>query len=405
MIVSSVVSTLGGRVSMVAIPWLVLTTTHSPEQMGLVIVGSTVPYLLSSAFGAPIADRLGLRTAVIGADLFSALTTAVVAATPNVGVWVIIAMSALSGVVRGSSDRSKHVILRPVTEAAGVRMIRITAVYDGLANGATLVGAPLAGVLVQWVGAQGAIWVDASTFVVSAALVAFLVRLPPGHEWERKPEPEPYLTALRGGARHLVRDRLLLGMIVMTFFANVVNQAHTALFVPLWVAEVLHSPTALGTVLGAFAAGALLGNLVFTTIAPKLPRYLTFTVCVALSGTPRILVLAMSRDLVLVLAVTFVCGLAVAGVNPILGVMLYERVPSALQNRVFGLVATVSFAGYPVGGLLAGWAITGFGLNTAILLGAAIYVIATGLPLLHYRKAVEPSDGAEAHAMDGPANR
>lgn len=382
-IAGTVISALGTRVSMVAIPWLVLTTTGNPADMGLVAVALMVPYLVSSVFGTPLADRLGVRYGAITSDVVSAGTTAVIAATPNVGLPTILAMSAIAGAVRGAGDRSRHVLLRPAAEAAGFTMVRVTAVYSGLANAATLVGAPAGGLLILWFGAQGAIWVDAVSYAVGAVILIVLVR--PPIEDAGKPPAEPYLAALRGGARALLSDRLLLGMLVMTFFANAVNQAHTAIFVPLWVKEVLRSPAALGTVLGAFAAGAVLGNLVFTALAPKLPQYLTFTVALAISGAPRLFALGLSHDLALVLAVTFGCGFAVAAVNPILGAMLYERVPKELQTRVFGLVAAVSFAGFPVGGMLGGWAVNGFGLTAAILLGGGVYLVATAVPLARRR--------------------
>ncbi|HEU5469126.1 MAG TPA: MFS transporter [Actinophytocola sp.] len=387
LITASATSALGSRVSMVAIPWLVLTTTGDPTQMGLVIAAQMIPYLLSGVFGTPVAERLGIRLSAITADVVSCVTTAVIAAAADAGLPVILAMVAISGAVRGAGDRTKNVMLRPMAEAAGMKMSRMTAVHDGLGNGATLVGAPLGGLLVFWLGAQGAIWVDAASYAVCVLIMLTLVR-PPAHLMPaRKPRPEPYLTALRAGAVHLSRDRLLFGMLAMTFFANAVNQAHTALFVPLWVSEVLHSPAALGTVLGAFAAGAVTGNLVFIGLAPKLPAFLTFTICLAISGAPRLIVLGVSDSLGLVLSVTFLCGFAVAAVNPILGVLLYERVPVDMQTRVFGLVATVSFSGYPVGGLLGGWAVTGFGLTAALLLGAGVYLVATLVPLLRHRTA------------------
>jgi MFS family permease len=390
LVTASTVSALGSRVSMVAVPWLVLITTGDPGSMGLVIGAQMIPYLLSGVFGTPVADRLGVRFSAVTADVVSAVTTATVAATPRIGLPTILAMSAISGLVRGSGDRTKHVMLRPAAEAAGFRMVRVTAVYQGLTNGATLVGAPLGGLLIYWFGAQGAIWADAGSYALAAGIVATLVRPqwinPDGAE----PARERYLSALRGGARYLLRDRVLLGMLVMIFFSNMVNQAHSALLVPLWISQVLRSPAALGTVFGAFAAGAVLGNLLFTAVGPKLPRYLTFALALAIGGAPRILVL-LSHDLGLVLGVTFGCGLAVAAANPILGVVLYERVPAELQTRVFGLTATVCYAGYPLGGLLGGAALHGFGLTATILAGGGIYLVATLLPLLRYQPASTPA--------------
>jgi MFS family permease len=408
LLTATVVDGLGSRMSMVAVPWLILVTTGSATQMGLVVVATMVPYLLAGIFGTPITDRLGMRTAAIVSELVSMCTTGVIAASPHIGT--ILGMVAISGTVQGVGTRARHVLLRPAAEQAGLRMRRVTAVYDGLGSATTLLGSPLAGLMVFWLGPQGAIWIDAASYLIAGVVLWALVNPPMESALDGGEKKEPYLVALRAGARQLTRDHLLFGMLVMAFFANMVNQAHTAVFVPLWVSQVLHSPAALGTVFGAFAAGGLIGNLTFTALAPKLPQYVTYTIALAISGAPRLLVLGLSHNLAMVLAVTFVCGLAVAAVNPILGAILYERVPPELQNRVFGLVASVTFAGYPVGGLLGGWAVVALGLNPAILLGSAVYVVATMIPLLRYRSSQpvspesEPAPEAEAEQREtGPA--
>jgi predicted MFS family arabinose efflux permease len=354
--------------------------------MGLVIAARMVPYLLSGLFGTPVADRFGVRRATIVADVVSMLTLAAIAAVPGVGIAFIMAMVAISGTVRGVGDRSKTVLLRPMAEAAGVQMSRITAAYSAVGNGALLLGAPAAGLLVYWLGAQQALWIDAASFGLCTLIVVAFVHPPADLLPDRGPR-EPYRVAVRGGAAYLWRDHLLLAMLAMTFMTNAVNQANSALFVPLWVEQVLGSPAALGTLFGAFGGGALLGNLVFIALAPKLPRFLTFAICLAISGVPRLLALAWSDDLALVLAVTAVSGFAVSAVNPILGVLLYERVPNELQTRVFGVVATVSFTGFPVGGMLGGWAVAGFGLTNALLLAVGVYLAATLVPLLRARTA------------------
>ena len=383
--VANTISALGSRVSFVAIPWLVLTSTGDPAKMGLVIVAQTIPYLLSGIFLTPLAERLGIKRSAVLTDLVSVATTAAIAAIPGIGVPTLIVLSAAEGSVRGAGDRTKHVLLRPMAEAAGLGIKRMTAVHDGLGNAATLIGAPVGGLLVYWLGAQGAIWTESGASLITAAMVITLVH--PPAELLPKPEakPEPYLVALRGGARQLLRDRLLLSMLLMAFFANAVNQAHTALFVPLWIEQKLHSPAALGTVFAAFSAGAVLGNLVFIAIVPRLPQYLTFTICLAISGAPRLFVLGLSDNLALVLGVTFMSGLAVSAVNPILGAVLFERVPNEMQTRVFGLVATVTYAGYPVGGVLGGWGVSAFGLTTSVLFGGVVYLLATMVPLARHR--------------------
>lgn len=387
LLVAEIVSALGNRMSIVAIPWLVLVTTGSPTKMGLVAVGELLPYLLAGVLATPLADRFGLRAASIATDLGSALAMAAIAAIPGIDFLAVLGLVAVAGALRGVGDRAKHVLLRPTAEAAGARMVRVAAAYEGLTRGAMLVGAPLGGLLIYWFGAQGAIWVDAVSFAACAAIVAALVRPP------ARPVPEmsePYLVALREGARYLRRDRVLLGMLAMIFLANLFGQASTAVFVPIWVSDVVRSPAALGTVLGAFAAGAVLGSIVFTALAPAIPQRATFLIAFAIGGAPRLLVL-LTHNLPLVLAVTFCCGVAMASLNPILGALQYERIPAHLQTRVFGLATAICYAGLPVGGALGGLAVAGLGLDTAILLAGGLYLAVTVVPLFRLRPRVGPS--------------
>jgi len=306
-------------------------------------------------------------------------------ATGRDGFALVVVLVTISGAMRGVGDRSKHVMLKPVAEAAGAAMARITAVFDGIGRLATLLGASIGGVLIAWLGPPGAVWVDAASFAACAAVVFGLVRSPPTAEPDTAAPKEPYFAALRGGFRHLRHDRLLFGLILMFFVTNLFNQASAVVFVPLWVNDVLHSPVALGFVGGAFAAGAIGGNLAFTALATRLPRYATLTVAYLVGGSPRLLVLALSHRLPVVLVVSFVSGVAVAAVNPTIGALLYERVPAELQARVFGLTAAVAYGGIPLGGLVAAWAVGGLGLTGGLLLCGVAYFAATLTPVARYR--------------------
>ncbi|RKN40613.1 MFS transporter [Micromonospora endolithica] len=379
---ADLLSNLGSRISVVAIPWLVLETTGSPVKMGVVAAAETLPYLLSSALGTPLADRLGLRRSSILADVGSAGLMVAVALTPWLGFGTLVALVAVVGALRGVGDRVKHVLFRPVAEAAGVRLIRLTSVYDGLGRVVTLIGAGMGGLLIWWFGVTWAILIDAATFAVCAALIGLLVRAPAAAGDGAPAAPQGYLRALGGGFRYLGRDHPLLTMLLVISALNMVVNASIAVYIPLWVADVLGNPAGLGLVLGAFSAGALLGNVLFTVLGPRLRRDLTFAVGAAVSGAPRLLVLALSEDLPLVLVVTFLSGIGIAVVNPLLGVALYERVPAELQTRVIGLAGSLAFAGLPVGALLGGWTVTAYGLVPALLAAAVFALLVTTIPLL-----------------------
>ena len=385
---ADLLSNLGTRISVVAIPWLVLETTGSPTKMGLVAAAETLPYMLSSALATPWADRFGVRRTSVFVDAASAVAMAVVALAPWLGFGTLLVLVAIAGGLRGIGDRVKHVLFKPAAERAGVPLIRLTSAYDGLARGMTLFGAVLGGLLIDWVGLTRAIWIDAATFAVCALLIGVLVR-PPA---PAQPAPrEPYLRALRGGFAYLRTDRTLMTMLIVVSVSNMFANASVAVWIPLWVNEVLGDPAGFGLLLGVFSAGALLGNLLFTMFGTRLPAGTTFALGLTLSGAPRLLALALSDDLVVVLVVTFLSGIGIAAVNPLLGAALYQRVPGELQTRVLGISGSVAFLGLPVGALLGGWSVALLDLTPALLVMSGVCLVLTVGPLLLTRASRRPA--------------
>ncbi|MBU8861206.1 MULTISPECIES: MFS transporter [unclassified Micromonospora] len=385
---ADLLSNLGTRISVVAIPWLVLETTGSPTKMGLVAAAETLPYMLSSALATPWADRFGVRRTSVFVDAASAVAMAVVALAPWLGFGTLLVLVAIAGGLRGIGDRVKHVLFKPAAERAGVPLIRLTSAYDGLARGMTLFGAVLGGLLIDWVGLTRAIWIDAATFAVCALLIGVLVR-PPA---PAQPAPrEPYLRALRGGFAYLRTDRTLMTMLIVVSVSNMFANASVAVWIPLWVSQVLGDPAGFGLLLGVFSAGALLGNLLFTMFGTRLPAGTTFALGLTLSGAPRLLALALSEDLVVVLVVTFLSGIGIAAVNPLLGATLYQRVPGELQTRVLGISGSVAFLGLPVGALLGGWSVALLDLTPALLVMSVVCLVLTVGPLLLARASRRPA--------------
>lgn len=377
--VADVLSAVGSRISMVAIPWLVLVTTESAARMGLVAAVEMVPYIVASIMAGPVIDNLGPRRTSVLANLTSAVAVGAIAATTGLGFGALLVLVAVAGGLRGAADRSKDLLVRPMAEAAEVELIRITSLHEAFARGATLLGAPLAGLLIYWTDAATVLWIDAVTFVICGVLVSLFVRPPKVPADVRR---DKYFRSLAEGFSFVRRDELLATMLITTFTINIFASASTAVFIPVWVSDELGSPAGLGLTLGAFSAGALLGSITFALFATKVPRYLTFAIGAFIGGSPRLLVLGLSHDLVLVMVVTFLSGIGIAAINPVFGAALYEHVPKNLQARVIGLVAATSFAGLPLGALLAGALVTSVGLTPALIGSGIACLLVSSYPLL-----------------------
>lgn len=380
-------SLLGTRMSFLAVPWFVLATTGSATKTGLVAFAEMAPYVLVQGLGGPVVDRWGAWQISIGTDAVAALAVGLVPVlyvADRLPLPALAGLLAVAGAVRGGGDAARDVLVPGVGATAGMALERSAGLYDGVNRVATLVGAPVAGVLIAVSSPPTVLAIDAATFVVSSLLVLALVPRsaePPASADAGQGEAS-YLASLAEGFRYLRGDRLLLGIGTMVLITNLLDQAGGAVLNPVWSIQVAHSSVALGLMGGALALGAVLGNIGSTWLGPRLRRRLTFGIGFVLAGAPRFVALAFAATVSPVLVVTFIAGLGAGGINPILGAVMYERVPRHLQARVLGAVGASAWAGIPVGGLLAGALVSGFGLRSALLVCAVGYGLATVAPFV-----------------------
>ena len=380
------ISVFGSRMTFVALPWLALVTTGSATRTGVVAFAEMLPYVLVSAVGGPLVDRIGARRASIAMDSLSVVVVGGVPVLYHAGglsFGMLVGLVATAGLIRGLGDTGKRVLFPRAVADAGVAMTRATSVHDGLGRAATLIGAPLAGLLIAATDAPTVLIADAATFGIAAVLVATLVR-PSSTPVEEAVEPgsqgQSYLAQLKDGVAFVRKDHLVLGIVLMLFVTNLLDQAFATVFVPVWARDVFGSPLGLGVSAASFATGAVIGNLIYAVLATRLPRYLTFAVGFVIGGAPRFLTLALGAPLWTVIGVGFAAGLGLAAVNPILGAVSYERIPERLIARVMGLSVALSWAGIPLGSLLGGLATDRLGIRWALVLGAVGYLAATLLP-------------------------
>jgi MFS family permease len=379
-------SMTGSQISFITLPWLILVMTGSAVRTGLGSFTEMVPYVLAGLLGGPLIDRFGPRRTAILADSASAISVALIPTLHAIGGLsypVVLVLVASAGTLRGFGDTSKRTLLPRVVEMSRISIDRGATLYDGISRGAMLLGLPLAGALITWLGAANVLVVDAASFVCCAVLVSTFVPVKGATQVDKESTPtEGYGAALLKGLRTLRRDRLVLGIVAMLFLTNLFDQANSAVFVPVWVHDVLGSPAGIGLMGGAFGVGAVLGNVIYTILSGRLSRFATFSLCFLLGGSTRLFALASTDRLWIVVAVSFGAGIFMSTVNPILSSVAYQRIAKEMHGRVLGAIGALTWGGIPIGGLLAGWAVQALGLRQALFSVATAYLGVTLLPLV-----------------------
>lgn len=237
----------GTRLSLVAIPWLVLTLSGDPILTGLVVLAETAPYVLAKALGGPLIDRLGPRTIAMAGDGGSALVVPLVPLLGAAGLLtplVLIPLVAGIGALRGPADAAKQALIPAISRRAGLPLERMTGLIGTTERLASTIGVGLAGGLVALIGADMALAVNAFAFGLSALIVFRAIR-PAGPAVPRS-APARYRDELAEGTDFLRRDGVLLGLAVMIALTNLLDQAFATVLLPVWAQNAGHSAAVVG---------------------------------------------------------------------------------------------------------------------------------------------------------------
>jgi MFS family permease len=384
--IAETLSISGTRLSGVAIPWLVLSTTGSPVLTGLVAMMEMLPYVVAKALGGPLIDRLGPKRIAIICDSASVIAVGLV---PLLHLLDLLTMPILlpivfaMGVLRGPSDAAKQSMVPDIAELASVPLERVTGVVGAIERLASTAGAAAAGALIALVGPSQALAVNALTFAAAALVVAIGI---PALRHAPKAEAagiSAYGRELAEGWHFMRRDAVLVAIVLMVATTNLLDQAYYAVLLPVWTQHSGHGAALLGTLFAVFSAASMIGAAIAALIGERMPRLLVYTVAFLLTGFPRFFVFAMDSPLALIFAILAIGGFASGFLNPIITSVLFERIPKPLMGRVTSLNAALCWALIPFGGLVGGALVDAWGLSAALLLTGIAYLAATLAPLAH----------------------
>lgn len=392
---ANVLAVVGNAITLIALPLYVLVETGSALLTGALAVATTLPVVLGGALGGVLVDRFGYRRSSMVADLVGAVTIAAVPVlhvTVGLPLGVLFALVFATNLLDAPGQGARTALVPDAAARAGVPLDRVMGWWGAAQRTGALVGAPLAALLVAWVGPLPVLALNAATFVLSAALVRLTVPADLQHgpttdgaakdrapdETPEEARDEPYWTSLRAGFQVMWDDRLLRAVVLMVVVTNALDVGLINVLLPVYASLEL-TASAYGLLVGAFGLGAITGSLLFSALGYRLSRRWTYAVGFALTGAPVCFVLAAQPGLAGCLVVMAVAGLAAGSLNPIIGTVLLEQVPARMRARVNGAVSAGAWSAMPLGAIGAGLLVEQVGVVPCLwIVGAAYVVIVAG---------------------------
>ncbi|MFD5556900.1 MFS transporter [Streptomyces sp. NPDC127068] len=365
-----VVSTLGARISSTAMPLLVLATTGEPADAGLVGAAGTLPFLIAYLPAGPLVDRYSRHRILLTSEILAGLALATVSVTLWLGLLTItqlIVVAFVQGLCFVFFSLAETAALPRIVPA--VQLPAAVAQNEARNRGAALAGGPIDGLLF---GIDRALpfLADAISYAAASIALLFLRR---DLQNKTTAPTEPLRQATMAGLRWIWRHPLIRTATLLITATNLVFQA---LVLTIVVLAQRHGATSgtIGTMLGIYAGGGLVGALV----AGRAHR----------SFTPRMVIIGVNwiwaALLPLFLLTTDpllvgVIGAATAFIGPLWNVVIISYsallVPNEILGRVTSAAMTLAWGAMPIGSLGAGLLLTTAGPTGAVLALTAVMLV------------------------------
>jgi predicted MFS family arabinose efflux permease len=378
------ISQIGNMTLIVAGPWFVLETTGSAAMTGVVGAAHANGTVIPPVLGGPLIDWLGFKRGSVLPDVISSASVGAIPLLHLYGLlqfWHLVLIVFVLASMNSQGDAARLSLVPDLAQRAGMSPEAANGADRAVVRLGSFLGPLLGGFLITLIGASNVLFIDAVTFLLSAALVAFGVPSDANRPKGVAPVHRGYLSDLVAGWRLVRRTKVALTMILIATGSNFLNVPLIAVVLPVYAKEVYGSAATLGIMLGAYGAGTFGGTALFGAIGRRLPRRGTFIACWVISPLVIYAVLSLTPPLAIVVLAGIVAGLVAGPINPLYMMTIQERTPPEMLGRTFGSLTALAQAGVPLGSVLAGVALQVFGL-VPTLMGMGVIVLGITLSML-----------------------
>jgi MFS family permease len=403
LLTAQTLSALGDSFSYVAVPLLVLHSTGSVAQMGVVTGLGGAASLLTGLFAGVVVDRFDRRRLLVLCDLarfllYASIPLAWLAGPQPWLLYLVLPLASAFAMV----FQVAHVTVVPSLVPAE-EITRANGRLFAASSTAYLIGPALAGLLSGRFGATAAIGVDAVTFAVSAAALSFL-RLAPAAtpaDHDGAADEHRTLDVFLAGVRFIARHPVLRTLTALLTVVSAIAFGLTDVVIYHLKHGLGQSDDTVGYVLGVGIVGTLLASALVARVRRRLGFAATWVGATALCGVAMAGIgLATSVPVVAVAATGVLFCNGVAGIA---SMSLRQAVtPPHLLGRVTAAFWTMHKALAPLGAAALTASAARFGVTATLATAGALCTATALLALLTPLRSGGPAMGPTGHGETPP---
>lgn len=342
---SQSLSLLGDQLARIALAILVYDRTGSPLAASATFAASYLAYLVGGPLLSTLSDRYPRLTVMVGCDLLRA-PAVLLLCLHGVPLWGVFGLVVLLGALAPPFDSARGALQPDLLE--GEAYVVGNALMTLTVQLGQVLGFVVGGTVVALTSVQGALALDAATFLVSAGLLLLGVRHRPAAQ--RREDRGGVLHDTLEALRLVVRTPGLRDPLLLALLASVAVTATEGLAIPV-VADLGGGALAAGLLTAAAPAGFLVGSVLVLRVTSE-RRLGLLPGLVALACMPLLLTPLLST--VPALLVLWAVAGAGLSVNLIAGPTFMQRLPREARGRGYAVAATCLQVGQGLGLLAAG---------------------------------------------------
>lgn len=254
-------STLGTQMTSFAIIVWAWELTGQATPLALLGFFTHTPTIIASIFAGVFVDRWNRKLMMMVGDTVAALSTIVLLIlllTNHLQIWHLYCAGTINGLFgyfQGLASSASVALLVPKQH-----YVRAGAMGYASDYGAGILAPALAGTLYYFVGLQGILIIDLTTFLIALSTI-WSVHIPQPIQSEITRQADRHLKQeLTFGFRYLLARPSLLAILIFLMISNLVGNVCSALYPPMILARSNNSAAALANVQAASGVGGLVGS-------------------------------------------------------------------------------------------------------------------------------------------------
>jgi predicted MFS family arabinose efflux permease len=329
-------------------------------------------------FGGVIADKYG-RARMVGLTDFLAgavlLIQAWFFATGQVPIAVLLLVNGAYGVFWGIFWPAFSGIIPAVIPSEGLQ--KGNALNQLLTNSGLILGAAVAGILIDQYGASVTLAIDAASFMISGVMIYSFRHLTP----RASHSENTVLAYLRHGWKVFISFKWIVVLVLSWSFLVMCWAAAENVLGPLIALEHFNGAKSWSVVITAESVGLIVGSIIALRIKPRYP--LRFLQISSFTLTFYILTMAKPQSLFVIAFAAFLFGITLDLWGTFWNTAMQKKVPREALSRVASFDAMGSMMFRPIGLAIAAPLSALFGIENFLYILAGVSVAAITLSFLN----------------------